>query len=319
MSTRQKIDLRQAAGNLARFFTCLLFAAQLASLFGSYSWIADLLRHFQGQYLLLGLILLVLALLARTIRLVPILFACLCLSAWNLAPLYQKRGNGDVVQQKCGLRLVSLNVYTASTRYEDVERYVLGEDPDFVFLMEVDKRWLENIAQLKARYPHQSLHPREDNFGLALLSKTPIRNVEVKEFGKPNVPSLFADLELSGKSLRFIGIHTLPPVRERQSNSRDRLLREAIRFAESLPGQIILAGDLNITRWGSAFSDLTKGGKLYNSEDGFGYQPTWFGRDHVVTIPIDHVLPSNDIVVCQRKVGPDVGSDHRGITLDFSM
>ena len=53
--------------------------------------------------------------------------------------------------------------------------------------------------------------------------------------------------------------------------------------------------------------------------DGFGLQPTWPAAAPWLGVPIDHVLASPSIGIRRREVGPDVGSDHRGVMVEFAM
>jgi endonuclease/exonuclease/phosphatase (EEP) superfamily protein YafD len=58
---------------------------------------------------------------------------------------------------------------------------------------------------------------------------------------------------------------------------------------------------------------------LRDSALGFGLHPTWLSRWLPLGIPIDQILHSDAIAVLDRRVGPDVGSDHFPVTADIAL
>jgi endonuclease/exonuclease/phosphatase (EEP) superfamily protein YafD len=58
---------------------------------------------------------------------------------------------------------------------------------------------------------------------------------------------------------------------------------------------------------------------LHDSRKGFGIQPTWPSDKPIFMVPIDHVLVSKEIRIQNRFTGPDIGSDHRPVIVDFSL
>jgi endonuclease/exonuclease/phosphatase (EEP) superfamily protein YafD len=100
---------------------------------------------------------------------------------------------------------------------------------------------------------------------------------------------------------------------------RDAQLAAIAAAARSKNGPLVLAGDLNVTSWSAAFDLLTDRTRLVDSRAGFGVQPSWpkwFGPGR---IPIDHCLVTPEIAVRDRFVGPDLGSDHFPIVVDFTI
>jgi endonuclease/exonuclease/phosphatase (EEP) superfamily protein YafD len=62
---------------------------------------------------------------------------------------------------------------------------------------------------------------------------------------------------------------------------------------------------------------LLEVGKLKDSEQGFGPQPSWSTEMLIPFVPIDHFLVSNDIEVLNRVLGPNLGSDHLPVYVDL--
>jgi endonuclease/exonuclease/phosphatase (EEP) superfamily protein YafD len=52
---------------------------------------------------------------------------------------------------------------------------------------------------------------------------------------------------------------------------------------------------------------------------GFGHQPSWPTGQFFLRIPLDHVLHAPEIMIHNRMVLQDVGSDHFPVIIDFSL
>ena len=69
--------------------------------------------------------------------------------------------------------------------------------------MEVDLEWGEAIKSLRDEFPFQRIEPREDNFGIAFLSKFEILSEAVAVLDDSGVPSLVVDIQKEGRRLRI--------------------------------------------------------------------------------------------------------------------
>jgi endonuclease/exonuclease/phosphatase (EEP) superfamily protein YafD len=90
-------------------------------------------------------------------------------------------------------------------------------------------------------------------------------------------------------------------------------------LARKRTGALVLLGDLNTTSWSPHFRDLINTAGLKDSRAGFGIQPTWPAGTPPLWIPLDHCLVSPEIKVHDRRVGPNVGSDHFPVIVEFSL
>jgi endonuclease/exonuclease/phosphatase (EEP) superfamily protein YafD len=160
---------------------------------------------------------------------------------------------------------------------------------------------------------------REDNYGLGLFSKFPFTSSSSVEFGDAKVPSVIAQLDLNGQSLTIIGTHPPPPKRGYLSRQRDEQLMNIARSISTKTGPILLMGDLNITSWSPHFQNILRTGKLKDSRQGWGLQPSWPVDRPLFLVPIDHILVTEDIVIHHRRRGPYTGSDHFPILVDFAI
>lgn len=296
----------------------LLAIAWLATLLGRFHWTFDLASHFVVQYCVLSIVLFVAAGLFR-LRWTAIVAAVVFFAnlVW-IVPLYVPRSSaGTMTAEKC--RLLSCNVLTSNVDQELFKRLVETELPNIVLMMEIDANWHDNcVRTLTSRYPYQYVESREDNFGIALLCDRPLIDPRILPFDG-SVPSVIAKIEIGGELIQLVGTHPLPPMNHAMWQRRNRQLEAIADFVSNENKPSIVFGDLNCTSWSPFFSQLLRDASLIDSRCGFGIQASWPthwwlspGR-----IPIDHVLHTKEIVVIDRKLGTNIGSDHLPVLIDF--
>jgi endonuclease/exonuclease/phosphatase family metal-dependent hydrolase len=159
---------------------------------------------------------------------------------------------------------------------------------------------------------------RRDNFGIALLSKTPWRDVQTEEFGVSEVPTIVATLVHAEINWTFVGTHPVPPGSAATSAARNEQLALIADYVQRQSLPVVIAGDLNLTSHSPYFHDLLGATNLRDSRQGFGVQASWSPRLPALEIPIDHVLVPPEFQVTNRRVGPRMGSDHRPVVAAIS-
>jgi endonuclease/exonuclease/phosphatase (EEP) superfamily protein YafD len=206
------------------------------------------------------------------------------------------------------LRVMLLNVNTTTGNPALVKKEIQAADPDILVLEEINRRWIGELAWLKASHPHSITQPREDNFGIGVFSKQPLLDAKVVHLGL-SIPSILAFLEIPGNRLRIVATHPTPPTSRDYARWRNKQL-DLLPDALGTAAPVVLVGDLNVTPWNHYFRTLLKRTGLRDSAAGRGFQPTWPNTSSFFRIPIDHVLHSPDLAVVERRVGNDVDSDH---------
>ena len=109
-----------------------------------------------------------------------------------------------------------------------------------------------------------------------------------------------------------MALHASVPLSPTWRAARDSMFEDIARFARRTCHPLIVAGDFNATPWNRSMRRLVRESPLRHAP-GF-WRPTW--SNHVplwMGIPIDHVLAATDCRVVDRRVGPDIGSDHRPV------
>lgn len=292
-------------------------AATILGFLGRFSWFFDLFSHFRVQYLLALLTLGILHALGRRRRMAAVFLLFACVNFALVLPLYLG-ATGKPETDAPVMRAMLINVHTQNGDAGRVAAAIRAANPDLLVLEEINARWMADLARLSDSYPHSIVQSREDNFGIALFSKFPLDYGGVVAVGDAGVPSLVASVTLAQTNLLVIATHPIPPAGREYSrwrnNQLDRL-RDNVRPSHP----VLLLGDLNVTPWSAHFRRLVACTGLRDSARGFGVQPTWQFYNPFLRIPLDHCLHSQEVVIVDRRVGPDVSSDHRPLIVDFAL
>jgi endonuclease/exonuclease/phosphatase (EEP) superfamily protein YafD len=203
------------------------------------------------------------------------------------------------------LTLVLANVYTGNPDRASLLALVAAESPDVVGLLEVDGGWIADLGPLRSSHPHHLELPREDNFGIALYSRRPLGALRRLDLGPAGVPSIEARVD----GLPVLLTHPLPPVSADYAAARDAQLGEVAAWTRAQGDVFVVVGDLNTTPWGATFPGHARGLP-------WGTFPA--GLPTLVAIPIDHVLAGPAVGPVRRRVGPDIGSDHRPVLVELA-
>ncbi len=307
---RRILSLFEIAVLLAAFGTLMKF-------FAGIWWFADLWSHFTVQYaviLTVGIFALIAMGKKKTFGVIFPLWIFnigqLAFVCWIPAapPIAEPAGEP--------LRLVTFNVLTGNSNYAGVRKWLEDSDADVIGLLEISRTWKEELKPLSEKYPHIFFQPRMDNFGIGIMSRIPIENVEVIHFPPAAIPTLDIDFG----DFRLLLTHPIPPMTGKRAEERDQQLAKVGEKVLSTEIPTLLAGDFKQTPWSPRFRKLLKETGLRNAASGQGLAPTW----HIFPgfmggVVIDHVLHTPGITVLERDVGPYLGSDHRPVVVDFLL
>lgn len=280
-------------------------------------WPFELASHFRAQYFFLLLASALLFLLARKWRgaILTSVFALINLSF--IVPLYF--GGPSLYASGRTYRALLINVNTSNQAYGKVRKFIRSVEPDFMVLVEVNQTWMDELQKSQADYPFSLSLPRKDGLGIAFLSRIPFENAKIRSIGHRNIPSVVVRFGIEGQHLTIIGTHVQSPWGRMYSEYRNHELGELAQLVSSQKDPVLLLGDLNTTSWSPFFQDLLRKTGLRDSRNGFGLQPSWPTVFPPFWISIDHCLVSSGVVVHDRRIGPNIGSDHYPVVVDFSV
>ncbi|MHB1078913.1 MAG: endonuclease/exonuclease/phosphatase family protein [Prosthecobacter sp.] len=302
-------------GGLCDVITLLALSFTWLGSLGRYGWLFDLLSHFRLQYVIVCALALIYAWIRRRIWLVLISLISVLWNAQIIEAFHQTAEVADTTREKA-LRVMTFNVLTENKNQTSAISHVMQTDADIVCLLEVDDTWRASLEPLRIKYPHHVEELSDVNFGIACYTRLPMKSSEVRRFTIWWLPTLVLNLDHLGRPLTFIGTHPIAPMSDQRAHEWREQLSGIATLVSGLPGEVILAGDLNATPWCEGMRLLReKGGLDFRSVDPV-WPPTW-GLDLPMMIPIDHVLTKRGLTIQKRTLGPETGSDHRYVTVEI--
>ncbi len=304
----------------------LLLASVLASTAAGW-WLTGVMEHLRLQEaLLLGLAVL-LAWASGRPRMALLWLGGVVLNLIFLLPLYW--GGGPAPSPGPPLRLVAFNVHITNLQHDRILAWLEGVEADAVVLEEVSTPFLTRVERESKRWKVSASRGRRDSRGIALLLPVdPAPGVEFENariihllhFGE-NPPVVEAHLRWADREVVLYGVHCFWPVgRDAAAEQRAEFQALARLLKQSQDGgrSVIVLGDLNTTPWSVPFRSLLRDGVVKDSSRGYGLQCSWHGGPGgLVALPIDHALASPDLVAVGRGIGPELGSDHRPLRVEF--
>lgn len=296
----------------------LLLGATVAGSCGAWHWILDLAAHFRAYWLLASAVGLVLSLRRpRSLALVCCVLA-LVGNAWAMLPFWLPGPTlmpAAVAAESAAATVPPLSLIVVNVHRQNPDRslavaYLRDRRPDVAVVIEVDAAWLADLSSLDEIYPHRVVEPRDDNFGIAVLSRWPLAETEVVTLGGTPFPNVTATVRFHDRDVRLIATHPYPPFTAAHAAALGNQLGAVADAAADAAAPCIVAGDFNATPWSLPYRTFAARSGLRDTALGRGVQPTWNARRVAPRIPIDHVFASPDLAVLHRAVGPDIGSDH---------
>ncbi len=282
----------------------VLTLVSVAAFFGRWSWVLDVLANFRAQYaaalVLLGLWLL----LARWKRTATVVLLGAALNLAVIVPLYI--GEGRTIPATPPTTVVSFNLLSPNQRFAEVAAFIREVDPDVVFLHEASRPWEVAIDAAELGYEVTQSRSEELIFGTLVLSRPgdPVTSYGFTLRGARAV-------EVVHNGIALLAIHPLAPTTAERSALRNGQFEFAAEWAATQSGPHVITGDFNATPWSYPFRKLLGDTGMRNSQVGFGLGAS-FPADSLFVwrVPIDHLVHSPDIAIADRRLGPELGSDH---------
>lgn len=212
---------------------------------------------------------------------------------------------------KAQVSLLAANIKLSNRAYHRLIELVRAKDPDILMVIEVDAAWTKALEVLHPDFPHRIVHPLDNGYGMALLSRLPIEEQELRELLVDKVPSIRAALRLrNGELFRLHVVHPEPPVPDHDSQGRDAEIGLVGMDAAKDHLPCVVAGDLNDVAWSRTTRRFQRLSGLLDPRVGRGFYNSFDARYRLLRWPLDHLFhdPRFRLVDMQRL--PDVGSDH---------
>ena len=293
---------------------CLL---SLMGFGGHFWWIFDITSHFRVQYCVILAIFTLFFLGGKKYWQTAFtgIFALLNFSL--IVPL--SFGGTMVAPEKISVRALKINLRDDNTAYDKVQRLIRETASDVLILEEYDKVWREQLEGVLSDYPFSTISSRNDGWGIGLFSRVPLQKAEVGLIGTSLIPFVKGSIIVEGQPVTILGSHIQAPTTNLLAKIRNMQLAELSEIVQKIKKPVMLLGDLNISLWSPHFADFIETTGLKDTRRGLGLRPTWPTHFSPLLIPIDHCLTSPTVTLHSLRLGPDIGSDHYPLIVDFSI
>lgn len=285
----------------------------------SVPWLVSLASHFVWPNTAVAV------LAAATLK--PVRAVGSVAAASGVALLAIAAGQAAPTAEGSGVPLVvaTANVLFDNQSTDALKRWLAAVDAEVVGVQEVSPHWRVALEDLKAGYPYQRILEGKDAFGIALLSKWPLENVEVLGEAEFLPRTLVATVIKDGVKARVVVTHPLPPVMPQAYAMQMEQVDLVSRWVQKGQGPVWLMGDLNATPWSAPFLKLQQAGLRSASPVASTWPSRWggplryTGLPGIPFLPIDHVMVGPGVTVQQAHRGPAVGSDHRPLAVTLRL
>ena len=216
------------------------------------------------------------------------------------------------VDAKRQISLLTANVKKSNRAYRLLIDLVRHRTPDVLMAIEVDEDWIAALKEgLSDLYPHRVDVPKDNGYGLCLMSRLPLVNPEVRDLIVEDVPSIRTAVKLrNGSQLRLYVVHPEPPVIAHDTKGRDSEIAlvglEAAK--DDLPA--IVTGDLNDVAWSTTTRRFQRLSGLLDPRVGRGFYNTFSATMPWMRWPLDHLFHDPKFRLVEMARLGKIGSDH---------
>ena len=248
---------------------------------------------------------------------------------WNIYPYtplarQQVLRTERMVDLPTSIRLVATNVLMENREFDKWREVIRAADADVILAVEVDDGWMERaVRPLIADWPHVVAEPRDNHYGMVLLSRLELVNPEVRHEVQEDIPSIHCGVRLkSGDVINLHCLHPRPPEPLDNQNSTPRdaelvLVGRAIGDDPADPPTIV-TGDLNDVAWSHTTRLFLRLSGLLDPRLGRGFFNSYNAKNPLFRFPLDHFFHSNDFRLIELRRLDYVGSDHFPMYLALS-
>ena len=317
-------------------FLCvlLILASLLSLIYDLPYWYSKVLDFPREQYLIAGLVLLIIFILLNknwnraSYFLVLGLLGSTAIQSTRVLPyLIGKKTVPDAplhFAEENSFSIMISNVLIKNRDSEDFLKVVRKHNPDIVMAMEVNKWWIQQLVPLKKKYSYVVEIPNEAAYGLAVYSRFPLKNKEIKYLKHQNVPSLHCEVTLpGGKKFKFHAVHPVAPFPSDKYPDNEGEEEVALSkvgkmvLKDSLP--VLVAGDFNDVSWSHTTRLFGESAKLHNVRLGRGLFNTFNAKSWIMRWPLDHFFVSRKFRVVKLERLSRIGSDHFPMYAEFYL
>ncbi|MEJ6398984.1 endonuclease/exonuclease/phosphatase family protein [Yoonia sp. 208BN28-4] len=243
-----------------------------------------------------------------------LLLGCLVYQLYRIYPYTslatQEIALAENVPAEDQVKLLSSNVLMENDDPTRLQALIEREEPDVLFLMETDQKWIDWLEPQLARYDTVIRHPLDNYYGAVFATNLETVTAQTVFLSEDETPSVLAELKAPTGSFYFVGLHPRPPVPGQNTDERDAQIRRAAIMADRSILPVVAMGDFNDVAWSRTSEKFKEYGEFLDPRIGRGMLPSFDAQSWWMRFPIDqlYVTQGLDLITYDRL--EDVGSDH---------
>ncbi len=300
----------------------------LGALLGRF-YFFELFTHFQLQYYVLSVLLVVAGLVSRLVwgkrgraplTIAPMLIIGLGTfsSDTNWLPHNDPSADSALVRD---VRVVQANVLYSRSDYAPTLNLVRSQRPDLYVLQEMTPASIRLVTrQLGNEFPYWFACWSKGPCWVLVGSRTPI------SIDKPLAETkriIALTTQVRGRAIGLVTVHPRTPVFPSWFRERNDQLAYAAQKTRTQPLPTVLLGDFNISIFSpvykAIFRSVPAGAGTLSAARRSLLQPTWPRFIPPMMIPIDHIFTNQGFRPFHFQTLDHPGSDHRAIVADLSF
>lgn len=216
--------------------------------------------------------------------------------------------------------IMAANIKKSNRDYGPTLRYIKDTDPDIAIIVEVDQDWIEALAPLRETYANWITIPKDNGYGMCLMSKLEIPEHTTQCHITDDVPSITAKIVLrSGAAFRLYAVHPEPPVPTHDTEGRDSEIAHVGLAARDDPLPAVVTGDLNDVAWSTTTRQFQRLSRLLDPRVGRGFFNTFHADYPLIRWPLDHLFHDQRFRLVGMARGPNIGSDHFPVLFKIAL
>jgi len=299
----------------------LIFGAALAAVLGlgaSSYWFFDLFTNFRPEIAVTAGLAGIAAALFR-FRILALTGAATCaLTLGLMAPVVWPRPQLAVADARA-VRVVSFNIAYFNRDFSRIGPYVESLQADVAVLQELPLRDMAGVLAQLPSYPHHFVEANSGPYGVVVVSRWPLRDPQVLSLAVRGRNSARLTVEFPDARLTFYAVHLWWPLTLPEADDRNTQLHALAAELAGCPGNCLVVGDFNTTRWSPHFQDLLRDSGLRDCAEGVFVPGTWPSWGLPLRLRIDHCLRNEHVEVTRVVAGGAVGSDHLSTINDLRI
>jgi endonuclease/exonuclease/phosphatase (EEP) superfamily protein YafD len=143
-----------------------------------------------------------------------------------------------------------------------------------------------------------------------------LRESRIERLPAGGSPTIIATVAIGARPLAVVVTHVHTPF---AGDRRTRQLHALAVELRNLGKPAAVCGDFNAAPWSHSIYELAQNADLRSTYGRFGLAATWpADGSRLFRVPLDNCLVNESVAVADRRVGPDIGSDHLPLIVDLA-